>query len=296
MDRTPLRPAAGDLLTSDPHLPEMMRYVQHLVEGPEAEVVDRNAALAYLALITAFVEKGLLQIDWAPRLLIEVGDREFEINLDGPENPNPVSMTLAPPSGNPVDIERGGESQDPSRPSKSKAMALLDALEARDYTSAIRHAASHPKPLLTSCEGLTGEEVDVPMSSASEIKGIRDQLRVLQTLDQRAMTLSVSTNFAYWRLGVAYQSFADRKRSNFCPQLHPRTEQRIIFDLLWDDPDFRLASDLTTQWALKKRLQRGRKFLLLATIFRTNVLHAVPEVSVRRLELVSLEELNRPVQ
>jgi hypothetical protein len=53
MDRTRLRPAADDLLTSDPHLPEMMPYVQNLVEGPEAEVVARNAALAYLALITA---------------------------------------------------------------------------------------------------------------------------------------------------------------------------------------------------------------------------------------------------
>src|SRR6478752_2524449 len=84
-----------------------------------------------------------------------------------------------------------------------------------------------------------------------------------------------------------------RRRPNFGPALHPRTEQRIIFDLLWDDPDFRLASDLTTQWALKKRLQRGRKFLLLVTIFGTNVLHAVPEVSVRRLDLVSLEELNK---
>jgi hypothetical protein len=80
MDRTRLRPAADDLLTSDPHLPEMMRYVQHLVEGPETEVVARNAALAYLALITAFAEKGLLQIDWAPRLLIEVGNQEFEVS------------------------------------------------------------------------------------------------------------------------------------------------------------------------------------------------------------------------
>jgi hypothetical protein len=80
MDRKRFRPAPGDLLTSDPHLPEMMSYVQHLVEGPEAEVVARNAALAYLAVITAFAEKGLLQIDWAPRLLIEVGNREFEVS------------------------------------------------------------------------------------------------------------------------------------------------------------------------------------------------------------------------
>jgi hypothetical protein len=54
-----------------------------------------------------------------------------------------------------------------------------------------------------------GEELDVAMSSASEIKGNMDQLRVLQTLDERSMTLSVSTNFAYWRLGIPYQAFAD---------------------------------------------------------------------------------------
>jgi hypothetical protein len=54
--------------------------VQHLVEGHEAEVVPRNAALAYLALITGFAEKGLLHVDWAPRLVIEVGEREFEVS------------------------------------------------------------------------------------------------------------------------------------------------------------------------------------------------------------------------
>jgi hypothetical protein len=37
----------------------------------------------------------------------------------------------------------------------------------------------------------------------------------------------------------------------------------------------------------------GRKFLLLLTIFGTNVLHAVPEVSVRRMDLVSLEEMKK---
>jgi hypothetical protein len=83
-----------------------------------------------------------------------------------------------------------------------------------------------------------------------------------------------------------------RRRPNIGPTLHPRTEQRIIFDLLCDEPDSRSASkDLTTKWALKKRMQRGRRFLFLVTIFRMNVLHAVPEVSVRRLDLVSLEEL-----
>jgi hypothetical protein len=64
-------------------------------------------------------------------------------------------------------------------------------------------------PLPTSREGLMGEEMELAMPSAGEIKGIMEQLKVLQTLDERSMTLSVSINFAYWRLGVAYQAFTD---------------------------------------------------------------------------------------
>jgi hypothetical protein len=80
MEKKKIRPAPGDLLSSDPHLPEMKRYAEHLVEGREAEAITSNASLAYLALITEFSQKGLLQLDWAPRLLIEAGGWEFEVN------------------------------------------------------------------------------------------------------------------------------------------------------------------------------------------------------------------------
>jgi hypothetical protein len=77
--------------------------------------------------------------------------------------------------------------------------------------------------------------------------------------------------------------------------LHPRTEQKVIFDMLCNEPDFQVASkDLTTQWSVKKRLQRGRKFLLLVKLFGKKILHAVPEVSVTRLEPVKLEDLTKP--
>jgi hypothetical protein len=46
---------------------------------------------------------------------------------------------------------------------------------------------------------------------------------------------------------------------------------------------------------LKKRLQRSRKILLLVKIFRENILHAVPEVSVTRLDSVKLEDLTKLV-
>jgi hypothetical protein len=76
--------------------------------------------------------------------------------------------------------------------------------------------------------------------------------------------------------------------------LHPRTEQDVLFDMLCNESDFQSASkDLTTQWNLKKRLQRSRKFLLLVKTFGENILHAVPEVSVTRLDPVKFEDLQK---
>jgi hypothetical protein len=42
--------------------------------------------------------------------------------------------------------------------------------------------------------------------SVGEVKTI---MKVLRTLDERSTALSVATNFAYWKLGVSYQAFAD---------------------------------------------------------------------------------------
>jgi hypothetical protein len=44
-------------------------------------------------------------------------------------------------------------------------------------------------------------------------------------------------------------------------------------------------------WGVKKRLQRGRKFLLLVKIFCEDILYAVPEVSVTRLDGVEIADL-----
>jgi hypothetical protein len=49
--------------------------------------------------------------------------------------------------------------------------------------------------------------------------------------------------------------------------------------------------DLATLWSLKKRLHRGRKFVLLVKIFGKDILFVVPEVSVTRLNGVKLEDL-----
>jgi hypothetical protein len=68
---------------------------------------------------------------------------------------------------------------------------------------------------------------------------------------------------------------------------HPRTEQKVIFEMLCNEPDFQVATtDLTNLWSLKKRWQQGRKFLLVVNTFGENSLHAVPELSVTRLDAV----------
>jgi hypothetical protein len=80
-------------------------------------------------------------------------------------------------------------------------------------------------------------------------------------------------------IGEAFAAHAFQVRSSAASSYGAENNFRSVVG----DPDFRLASDLTTQWALNKRLQPGRKSLLLVTILVTNVLYAVPEVSVRQL-------------
>jgi hypothetical protein len=52
----------------------------------------------------------------------------------------------------------------------------------------------------------------------------------------------------------------------------------------------------TSRKAIKKRLQRARKFLMIVELFGTTVLNAAPDVSVSRLDLVSLQLLAGLVQ
>jgi hypothetical protein len=101
-------------------------------------------------------------------------------------------------------------SQDPTQLPKSKAFALLDALEVRDFARTTSGAVSaHPvSASVVRPDALRRDGGDVVMS-VSEVKAIMEQLTVLRTLDERSTALSVAINFAYWKLGVSYQAFAD---------------------------------------------------------------------------------------
>jgi hypothetical protein len=78
MERIILQPTLAELQTGDQHLPEMQRYITHLVSRPDKHVAARNASLAYLALMQAFAAEGLLQLAWAPHLGFDLAEQEYE--------------------------------------------------------------------------------------------------------------------------------------------------------------------------------------------------------------------------
>ena len=75
-----------------------------------------------------------------------------------------------------------------------------------------------------------------------------------------------------------------------------RSQQQRSFALLCKEPGFVASpSPGPARSALQKRLQRARKFVLLVEIFGPFVLNIVPEVSVSRLDLIKLDDLQEVV-
>lgn len=79
MNRIQLRPSVQHLAEGDPHLPELMRYINWLLEGNDQQRTAHNASLLYFALVKGFAENDLIRASWAPRMVIDVGDLEFEV-------------------------------------------------------------------------------------------------------------------------------------------------------------------------------------------------------------------------
>jgi hypothetical protein len=75
-----LKPTITDLNNGDPNLQEMVRYIQHLLHGSDAQIVAHNAALTYLAMMTAFQQAGLVELEWVPVLAIDVGNTEYQVS------------------------------------------------------------------------------------------------------------------------------------------------------------------------------------------------------------------------
>ncbi len=50
-----------------------------LISVPNPDAASMNAATAYLALITAFSEKNITKVAWAPKLIEELDSQEYEV-------------------------------------------------------------------------------------------------------------------------------------------------------------------------------------------------------------------------
>jgi hypothetical protein len=78
MERIILQPTPEELQAGDRHLPEMQRYIAHLIAVTDKLFAARNASLAYLALMQAFAAEGLLYLAWAPRVGLDLGQQKCE--------------------------------------------------------------------------------------------------------------------------------------------------------------------------------------------------------------------------
>lgn len=74
-----IRPTSEALSQADPTLHGMIRYIRHVLDRYDPSEIAHNAALIYLAMFTTFRDAKLLELDWAPSLSLDIGDREFEI-------------------------------------------------------------------------------------------------------------------------------------------------------------------------------------------------------------------------
>jgi hypothetical protein len=234
-DRTVLRPVLTELQAGDKHLAEMQRYLRHLVAVPDKEAAAHNASLAYLAMMHAFAEEGLLQLAWAPRLVIDIGDQEYGVRPQMGQN-TLISRKIVlegsvagPEYNSEVDTRSQRSDDSPSRlvdpvpragRGTSKLSDLLDGLETCALVSPVM-SPTHPRedfyPSETISNG-TSEPPrdatgDVAMPSLSHAQGILDSLRGIDRLDGQVLGLSVATNFAYWKLGRTYESFCEVSRS-----------------------------------------------------------------------------------
>jgi hypothetical protein len=78
--QVPLRPTITDLNNGNPNLQKMVRFIGQLIHDSNAQIAGHNAALTYLAIMTAFQHAGLVELDWAPVLAIAVGDTEYQVS------------------------------------------------------------------------------------------------------------------------------------------------------------------------------------------------------------------------
>ena len=172
--KTVIWPTSEALSHANPTLHEMIRYIRHVLDGHDPGEIAHNAALIYLAMFTAFRDPKLLELDWAPSLSLDIGDRDeivvsrvSSVAIFG-EKAN-LFKKATPRSSDMMDIERNSDDPPSANSSfgmghearcsekgkyrpkngSSKAFALLDTLIERMETDAFRGGTMAIVPLDT---------------------------------------------------------------------------------------------------------------------------------------------------
>jgi len=333
--KTVIRPTSEALSHADPTLHEMIRYIRHVLDRHDPREIAHNAALVYLAMFTAFRDTKLLELDWAPSLSLDIGDREYEIVIS---HVSPVTTfgekanlsKMARPQGSDMmDIERNSDAPTSANHSpvvghgtrcsekakylpkngSSKAFVLLDTLIERMDKDAFRGGTMATVPFDTIRSHVTEAGAEATPSKISS--WLINEISRLDHLLVQADKISIAINCCYWSIGVSYRNFCKvrcvmrglswwfhslLKASNatLAGSQHPRTTEKDNFARLCATPPVvEWLKSTRTRARLQKRLQRARKFVILVDVFGEQALQWVPEISVSRLDIVRLEDLQK---
>jgi hypothetical protein len=332
--KTVIRPTSEALSHADPTLHQMIRYIRHVLDRHDPGEIAHNAALIYLAMFTAFRDAKLLELDWAPSLSLDIGDREYEIVISHVssvttfgEKAN-LSKMMTPQGSDMMDIERNSDAPTSANHSpdvghgtrcsekaklpkngSSKAFALLDTLIERMKKDAFRGGTMATVPLDTIRLHVTEAGAEATPSKISS--WLINEVSRLDHLLVQADKISIAINCCYWSIGVSYRNFCKvrcvmrgvpwwfhglLKASNatLAGSQHPRTTEKDNFAILCATPPVvEWMKSTRTRARLQKRLQRARKFVILVDVFGEQALQWVPEISVSRLDIVRLEDLQK---
>jgi hypothetical protein len=229
--KTVIRPTSEALSHADPTLHEMIRYIGHVLDRHDPGEIAHNAALIYLAMFTAFRDAKLLELDWAPSLSLDIGDREFEIELSHVSSATTVSekanlfKKATPQSSDMMDIERNSDDPPTANSSfaighearcsekakyrpkngSSKAFALLDTLVERMEKDAFRGGTMAIIPLDTIRLHVAEAGAEATPSKISS--WLINEISRLDHLLVQADKISIAINCCYWSIGVSYRNF-----------------------------------------------------------------------------------------
>ncbi|KAJ9091913.1 hypothetical protein QFC21_007026 [Naganishia friedmannii] len=96
-EKTVIRPRLKDLAGGDVHLANLSAYAKSLVSIEDRDRAAHNAGLLYLTIIDAFQQTGITDVKWSPNLILEIGSREYEIDIHDQHQPRGDSRMMDAP-------------------------------------------------------------------------------------------------------------------------------------------------------------------------------------------------------